>query len=125
MTAKDAIPQSQGTDMRILNKPTIISALIIFLFIVPIISPRYQGLNPAVFAEELWQQEFMDICSKTDGAMSLLKDELKTLLQRGDKLRPVVDSLEETPRKIYLKRLQKCMNLYSFVLESKDTDKKQ
>ncbi len=57
--------------------------------------------------------------------MSLLKDELKTLLQRGDKLRPVVDSLEETPRKIYLKRLQKCMNLYSFVLESKDTDKKQ
>lgn len=67
----------------------------------------------------------MDICSKTDGAMSLLKDELKTLLQRGDKLRPVVDSLEETPRKIYLKRLQKCMNLYSFVLESKDTDKKQ
>ena len=65
----------------------------------------------------------MAICSKTDEAMSFSKDELKVLLQRGEKLKPVIGSLEETPRKVYLKRLQLCMNLYAFVHESKEADK--
>ena len=70
-------------------------------------------------------QEFMDICAKTDEAMSFSRDELKMLLQRGEKLKAVILTLEETPRKIHLKRLQKCMNLYSFILEAKEADNKQ
>lgn len=81
--------------------------------------------GPMPVTEELWKQEFSDICSRTDEVMSFSRDELKMLLQRGNKLRIIIEALEETPRKIYLKRLQKCMNLYSFVLESMETDKKQ
>lgn len=87
-------------------------------------SPFYQGLCTAAFAEEIWRQELMELCSKTDDAMTLSKDELKVLLQRGEKLKPLIDALEETPRKVYLKRLQMCMNLYSFMLETKNAEKK-
>lgn len=111
--------------MRGLYLPAAISAFIITLFFAPPMSPRFQGLCTAAFAEELWKQEFMDICSKTDEAMSFSGDELKMLLQRGEKLKLAIESLEETPRKIYLKRLQKCMNLYLFVFESKRAEKKE
>lgn len=67
----------------------------------------------------------MDICSNTDDIMSFSRDRLIIRLQRGEKLKPVIETLEETPRKVYLKRLQKCLDLYSFVLESKAADKKQ
>jgi hypothetical protein len=85
---------------------------------------HYQGLCPVAFAEELWKQEFLDICSKTDEAMSFSRDELKRLLQRGENLKPRIEALEETPRKVYMKRLQMCMNLYSFMLDSRGADKK-
>jgi hypothetical protein len=101
-----------------------LGAMIITILIAPP-APYFHGLCASAFAEELWRQEFMDICAKTDEAMSFSRDELKRLLQRGEKLKPVIESLEETPRKVYLKRLQKCMNLYSFVLEAKGADKKQ
>ncbi len=124
MTAKDVIPESQGTDMRRLNFPAVMTALGITLLFAPPASHRYHGFCSTAFAEESWKQEIMDICSKTDEAMSFSTDELKKLLQRCEKLRPVIESLEETPRKVYLKRLQMCVNLYSFVLESKVVDKK-
>ncbi len=66
----------------------------------------------------------MDICSKTDEAMSFSRDDLKRLLQRGENLKPRIEALEETPRKVYLKRLQMCINLYSFMLDSRGADKK-
>lgn len=124
MTAKDVIRGSQGIDMRNLHVSTAITALIVTLLCAPTISPRYQGLCPIAFAEEIWKQEFMEICSRTDDSMSFSRDELKMLLQRGEKLKPAIEALEETPRKVYLKRLQMCMNLYLFLLESKGADKK-
>jgi len=111
--------------MRIVFFSAALGAMIITILIVPAAPPYFQVLCPSAFAEELWRQEFMDICAKTDEAMSFSRDELKLLLQKGEKLKPVIESLEETPRKVYLKRLQKCMNLYSFVLEAKGADKKQ
>lgn len=124
MTVTDAIPASQGTDMRSCNIPAAVTALILALFFLPPMTPHYQGLCPVVFAEDLWKQELMDICSKTDEAMTFSRDELKRLLQRGEKLKPRIEALEETPRKVYLKRLQMCMNLYSFMLDSRGADKK-
>jgi hypothetical protein len=110
--------------MRRLNFPAVMTALSLTLLFAPSVSTRYHGFCSTAFAEELWKQELMDICSKTDEAMSFSTDELKKLLQRCEKLRPVIESLEETPRKVYLKRLRMCGNLYSFVLESKMADKK-
>jgi hypothetical protein len=52
--------------------------------------------------------------------MKLPADELKTLIAGCDKLKPVIEALEETPRKVYLKKLQMCRNLLAFVLETKE-----
>ena len=124
MTAKDAIPEFQGTDMRKDTIPAIATTILMALIFAPPVVRNYGGVCVAAAAEDLWKQELMDICSKTDEAMSFSKDELKVLLQRGEKLRPAIEALEETPRKVYLKRLQMCINLYSFVLESKGVEKK-
>lgn len=55
--------------------------------------------------------------------MSLSKAELQSLIERCDKLKPVIESLEETPRKVYRKRLQMCRELFAFVLQSKEQAK--
>ena len=73
-----------------------------------------------VHAQEDWRKEFDDVCSKTQDAMVFTPDELRDLVARCDKLRPVVEKLEESQRKVYLKRLRLCRDLYLFVLESRD-----
>jgi len=129
MTAIDAIQELQVIDMRkLLHIPvaTIMTLImLLLLFIAPPLVSNCHFICPVAFAEELWKQEFMDICLNTDEAASFSKDELKVLLQRGEKLKLLIDALEETPRKVYLKRLQMCMNLYAFVLESKEAENKQ
>ncbi len=72
-----------------------------------------------VFAQESWLQEFESVCAKTQDAMVLSTDELKDLIARCDKLKPLIDKLPETQKKVYLRRLQTCRDLYVFVLESK------
>ena len=73
-----------------------------------------------VSAQESWKQEFEDICAKTQDAMTLSVEELKALVERCDRLKPEIEKLGETERKVYLKRLQMCRDLYAFVLESKE-----
>ncbi len=83
--------------------------------------PWLHGWNvAAAVAGENWQQEFEAVCAKTDDPMSLSTEELKGFLARLDRLLPVVDKLDESTRKVYLKRIRSCRNLYAFVLESKD-----
>ena len=74
--------------------------------------------------QEAWQQEFDALCSKTTDAMSLSTDELKSLVQRCDGLEPKIEKLDETRKKVYLRRLKQCRGLYAYVLESKNNDKK-
>ena len=64
------------------------------------------------------------MCSKTTDAMSLSIDELKSLIQRCDTLEPKIEKLDDTRRKVYLRRLKQCRGLYAYVLESKNNDKK-
>jgi hypothetical protein len=71
-----------------------------------------------------WKKEFQDICSKTDSSMSLPTEELKTLVARCDKLKMVIDSQDESTKKVFRKRLQLCRDLYDFVLKSREQDKK-
>lgn len=70
------------------------------------------------YAEEGWKTEFDDICGKTNEAMTLPKTEIKSLIARCDKLKPRIEALEESARKVYLKRLQMCKDLFVYVLES-------
>jgi hypothetical protein len=72
------------------------------------------------YAQEDWRSDFDDICGKTQDAMVFDSDELKSLVARCDRLRPLIEKLNETQRKVYLKRLQMCRDLFSFALDSKE-----
>jgi len=71
-------------------------------------------------AQENWLQEFNDICAKTQETTILSSDDLKNLIARCDALKPLIDKLPETQKKVYLKRLQNCRDFFVFALESKD-----
>ncbi|HEY6073947.1 MAG TPA: hypothetical protein VIV15_11280 [Anaerolineales bacterium] len=67
-----------------------------------------------------WRKEFDDVCSKTQDAMMFTSEELRNLVGRCDKLKSQIEMLDESQRKVYLKRLQMCRDLYFFVLESRE-----
>ncbi len=73
-----------------------------------------------VFAQEDWKGEFETVCSKTQDAMTFSVDELKDLIARCKKLKPLIEKLDESPKKVYLRRLQLCKDLFVFALESKE-----
>jgi len=75
------------------------------------------------YAQQNWRTEFDEICSKTQEADALTAEELKQLIERCDKLKEQIETLDETQRKVYLKRLQMCRDLYMFMLETKDKNK--
>jgi hypothetical protein len=83
---------------------------------------------PAVTAAETaaagWKAEFDAICGQTDNAAEMTVAELAKALARCDALKPQIEALEATPRKLYLKRLQMCRNLLAYMLESKEKEKK-
>ncbi len=70
-------------------------------------------------AQEDWKTEFEDICSKTQDSMAFTTDELKSLVERCDALKPRIEKLDESQKKVYLKRLQMCRDLLVFVMQSK------
>jgi hypothetical protein len=75
-------------------------------------------------AQEAWQREFEEVCSRTSDAMTFSAEELATLIQRCDLLMPPIEKLDETRKKIYLGRLRMCRGLYAYVLDSKKNEKK-
>ncbi len=102
--------------------------LMIFLFIVTVLissllqlsdKTHFTGAGVA-FAQEDWKTEFQDICAKTQHAMTFSPEELKNFVERCDTLKPLIEKLEGPNKKIFLKKLQKCRDLFQFVLESKE-----
>lgn len=75
-------------------------------------------------AKESWQKEFDDVCSKTQDAMTFSQEELADLIRRCDALRPRIEKLDESRKKVYLGRLRMCRGLYAYVLDSKRNEKK-
>jgi hypothetical protein len=71
-------------------------------------------------AQQNWRSEFDDLCGKTQEADALSVDELKQLIERCEKLKERIETLDETQRKVYLKRLQMCRDLFVFMLEAKE-----
>src|SRR5512135_3033639 len=96
-------------------------ALIVMLF-PAIQDPRHNRpvVSGVAYAEEDWKKEFEDICGKTQDAMAYSPEELKGFIDRCDKIRPLIEKLDQTQRKVYLRRLQMCRNLFAFALESKE-----
>ena len=58
-------------------------------------------------------------CAKTQDAMALPLKELESLVARCDKLKPAIEKLDESQRKVYARRLKVCRDLYQFVIESR------
>jgi hypothetical protein len=73
----------------------------------------------AARAEEDWFAEFEAVCSRTQDAMTLSDDELRSLVVRCERLRPRVEGLDPSRRKVWSRRLQQCRDLYQFVLDSR------
>jgi hypothetical protein len=86
---------------------------------MPLLSDGAFIAPAAAGTQDDWKKEFEDICSKTQDSMSFTPDELKRLVGRCDALKPSIEKLDETQKKVYLKRLQMCRDLLAFVLESK------
>lgn len=75
-------------------------------------------------APESWQKEFDEVCSKTQDAMTLSPDELTDLIRRCDALVPQIEKLNESRKKVYMRRLQMCRGVYAYVLDAKKDEKK-
>ncbi len=86
------------------------------------IAPRAHSIASA---EETWKKEFDDICAKTDDPMGLSAEQLRGLIGRCDTLERMIEGLDESTRKVYLKRLNMCRDLYRYVLSVKEAEKKE
>ena len=80
------------------------------------------ALAQPLWAEEAWQATFDETCSKSNQAMTMSVQELRDLLAKCDALQKVIETQEESVRKVYLKRLSLCRNLYAYMLEYKQSN---
>jgi hypothetical protein len=108
--------------MKINKLATHASLIVLITFFLSVaVSSGGLSIVRSAYAEESWKEQIMGLCAKTDVAVNLTSEELKELVAGCDKLKPVIESLEETPRKVYRKRLQMCRDLFAYVLESKES----
>jgi hypothetical protein len=105
--------------MRILA--AIVTAVLVHAIPLPDVFPGASSLTRAANAQDDWRAEFDTLCAKTQDPTTLPVDELRQLVDRCDKLRPRIEKLDETQRKVYLRRLQMCRDLFAFVLQSKES----
>ena len=76
------------------------------------------------YGEDAWRTDFDATCAQSNDAMALSMPELQKLIERCNSLQKIIETEEETVRKVFLKRLQMCRNLYVFVLETKMQEQK-
>jgi hypothetical protein len=100
---------------------SILLALVAFL--LPVIRDwQDDGLivSGVALAQEDWKNEFDDICGKTQDAADYSSEELTHLIDRCNRIMPLIEKLDQTQRKVYMKRLLMCRDLFVFALESKE-----
>ncbi len=101
------------------GRTAILATAISIAFLSPPAGEILQTVVRAAYAQD-WKAEFEAICARTQEAAGMTLDELKNLVNRCDELRPQIEKLDETQRKVYMKRLKMCRDLYAFVLETKE-----
>ena len=97
--------------------------MLAFLVSVPVPEAATGPMTVATPAEDGWKRELEAICSRTDDAMEMPTGELRSLVGRCDSLKPQVEALEPSARKVFLRRLQLCRDLFVYVLESREKGK--
>lgn len=82
------------------------------------------GNFSSVYAQYDWKQEYSDACANTQNAMALSSEELKSYIDRCDKLLDHINKLEgegaATEKKVYTKKVKMCRDLYDFALKYKE-----
>ncbi len=76
------------------------------------------------YGEDAWRTDFDAACAQSDDAMAFSIPELKKLIEQCDRVQNSIEAQEDTVRKVFLRRLQMCRNLYVFVLETKMHEQK-
>ncbi len=73
----------------------------------------------AAVAADNWKDSFDEICGKVQNADSLSDKELSAMLDKADKLVPVIQASDDPGKKVYLQRLKRCRGVYEFMIDSK------
>ncbi len=81
-------------------------------------------LLPLANADEDWRVEFDYLCGKTEDTLNMKLEELNELVLRCDKLKIAVEASDNPQKKIFLKRLDMCRNLFIYTIEVKSQEKK-
>jgi len=87
------------------------------ILILPFLFASLLFVSAKSFAEDAWLPEFEDICGRTEDSGNMTEEELKAIVERCDKLRPAIEMSENPQKKVYLFRLDKCKNLFLYILE--------
>ena len=103
------------------SAPIMVCAIATTLFLTGMVplTLREPFSPPFSQAQEGWRTEYESVCSKTDIAMTLSVEDLKGLIARCNRLKLQIEAEEESTRKVYLRRLKMCQDLYDYVLENK------
>ena len=76
----------------------------------------------AADSEGGWKVELEEVCVKTDISMTLSREELQALILRCEELEKRIGEEDEVVRRIYLRRLKRCRDLFVYMMESKTED---
>jgi hypothetical protein len=86
-------------------------------------APAERGGAGAAGPRADWRTEFEEVCGKTQDAMALPLDGLRSLVERCDRLLPEVEKLADPERRVFLRRLRACRDLYAYVLASRQANR--
>jgi hypothetical protein len=67
-----------------------------------------------------WRVEFDEACAGTANVMALPQTDLQALIAKCERLQKTIEQLDESTRKVFLKRLHMCKKLYQYVLDAND-----
>lgn len=68
--------------------------------------------------EDAWKKEFNELCGHSNESMTLPAERLNYLIERCNKLISKIDAADNPRKKVYLFRIQKCRDLYQFIIDS-------
>lgn len=78
----------------------------------------------ALAANATWKEAFEEVCGQVMGAESMSDKDLATMVEKADKLMPVIQASDDPGKKVYLMRLKKCRAVYEFILEARKSPSK-
>ncbi len=74
--------------------------------------------------DESWRAEFNEVCDKTSEATTLSSQELKSLIDRCDRIQKSLAGENESVVKVYTKRVRMCRDLFRYVLDTREAQEK-